>query len=113
MNSVPPQHPWHAQLRSGNRDSLFKSDLHFGCCNRAPTLIVNPATVVVEHGRHRADASWRVYALAHAGLDVFKLWFRYGLWVSESRRVGVRKRHVNEGHVVVQHEQLGQPRHIE
>lgn len=104
--SAPPQRHQHAQVRSKGEDSRVS------CFNWAPGFIVNPTAIVIEHGRGRADASWRVYALAHAVLDEFNLLRRYGLWVLWSGR-GVNKRSVNDGHIVVQHIHFGQPRRVE
>ena len=105
MISAPLQHHQHAQTRSKFEGSLV-------CCLRDPGFIVNPAAIVIEHGLGRANAPWRVHALAHAVLDEFNLIQRYGFRVLGSGR-RVNKRRFNDRHIVVQHIQFSQPSCVE
>jgi len=82
-------------------------------CDRAPGLVVDPAAVVVEHRGGGADAGARVDALAHAVLDAVDFVLGNGVRVPGSVRVRGHEGHVDEGHVLVQHKQLGQPGRVE
>ena len=75
-------------------------------CSWAPGLVVNPTTIVVEHGRGRADASSVVNTLAHAVLDSIDLLASYGCWILGSRLLAVCEGFCDEGHIIVQHVQF-------